>query len=168
LWFPPLVEMLIAGSIVYMAIENILGATTLARRWPMAFAFGLVHGFGFSFALKETLQFSGSHLLTALLAFNLGVELGQLLVLAALVPALYGFFRFAIDERMGTIVLSAFVAHTGWHWLTDRVERVRQFAWPALDPGLIASLMRWAMVVVVVAAAVWLVRARRSARPATP
>ena len=48
----------------------------------IAFGFGLVHGFGFSFALKETLQFAGSHLLTSLLGFNIGVELGQLLVLA--------------------------------------------------------------------------------------
>ena len=47
-WFPPLVETLIAASIVYMAIENIVGVK-LAQRWFIAFAFGLVHGFGFSF-----------------------------------------------------------------------------------------------------------------------
>ena len=52
----------------------------------ITFAFGLVHGFGFSFALRETLQFAGSHLLTSLLSFNVGVELGQLLVLAAAGP----------------------------------------------------------------------------------
>ena len=57
-WFPPLVETLIALSIVYMAIENMLGVTP-KRRWMMTFAFGLVHGFGFSFALRETLQFAG-------------------------------------------------------------------------------------------------------------
>jgi hypothetical protein len=50
------------------------------RRWPIAFGFGLIHGFGFSFALRESMQFSGSHLLTSLLSFNLGVELGQILV----------------------------------------------------------------------------------------
>ena len=54
----------------------------------MAFGFGLIHGFGFSFALRESLQFAGSHLLTSLLAFNVGVELGQLLVLIVLVPVL--------------------------------------------------------------------------------
>ena len=89
LWFPPLIETLIAASILYMALENIAGVTTnVQRRWALAFGFGLVHGFGFSFALRETLQFAGSHLLTSLLAFNLGVELGQLFVLALLVPAL--------------------------------------------------------------------------------
>ena len=88
LWFPPLIETLIAISIVYMALENIVGGSTVQRRWMIAFGFGLVHGFGFSFALRQTLQFAGSHLLTSLLSFNVGVELGQLLVLALLIPVL--------------------------------------------------------------------------------
>jgi hypothetical protein len=123
-WFPPLVEMLIAASIVYMALENIVGVRT-GRRWMVAFAFGLVHGFGFSFALRESLQFAGSHLLTSLLSFNIGVELGQLLVLAIAVPAIELLFRHGIAERMGTIILSAFVAHTGLHWLADRFDGLR-------------------------------------------
>ena len=56
LWFPPLIETLIAISIVYMALENISPACSNAqRRWMIAFGFGLVHGFGFSFALRQTL-----------------------------------------------------------------------------------------------------------------
>ena len=70
-----------------MALENIVGASTVHRRWMITFGFGLVHGFGFSFALRQTLQFAGSHLLTSLLSFNVGVELGQLLVLVLLIPA---------------------------------------------------------------------------------
>src|SRR5262245_15520679 len=85
LWFPPLIETLIAVSILYMALENIVGSNA-GRRWMITFGFGLVHGFGFSFALRQTLQFAGSHLLTSLLSFNLGVELGQLLVLLLLIP----------------------------------------------------------------------------------
>jgi hypothetical protein len=176
LWFPPLIEVLIAASIVYMALENIVvspapggaAGATVARRWPMAFAFGLVHGFGFSFALQETLQFAGSHLLTSLLAFNLGVELGQLLVLAAMIPALHLFFRFGVAERVGTIILSAFVAHTAWHWLTERGERLRQYSWPALDAALLATAMRWAMVGIAVAGAAWLVRAMRATETSSP
>ena len=80
LWFPPLIETLIAISIVYMAFENIVGAK-LQRRWIVTFAFGLIHGFGFSFLLRERLQFAGDHLVTSLLAFNVGVEIGQLVVL---------------------------------------------------------------------------------------
>ncbi len=87
LWFPPLVETLIALSIFYMAVENVVCPNPRAR-WPIAFGFGLVHGFGFSFALQNTLQFAGAHVLTSLLSFNVGIELGQLLVLVLLVPAL--------------------------------------------------------------------------------
>jgi hypothetical protein len=158
LWFPPLVETLIAVSIVYMALENIV-APQLRRRWIITFAFGLVHGFGFSFALRQTLQFAGSHLLTSLLSFNVGVELGQLLVLLVLVPAL-GFLFQRVPERTGTIVLSALVAHTAWHWMIERWDRLRQFRvpWPALDAALLAGALRGLMVVVAAAGVVWLVR----------
>jgi hypothetical protein len=127
LWFPPLIETLIAASIVYMALENIVATTNVHRRWIITFGFGLVHGFGFSFALHETLQFAGSHLVTSLLAFNVGVELGQVLVLLVLVPLLALLFRYALSERIGTIILSALVAHTGWHWMLERWDVLRKF-----------------------------------------
>jgi HupE/UreJ protein len=167
LWFPPLIEALIATSIVYMALENIVGAN-LHRRWLITFAFGLVHGFGFSFALRQTLQFAGSHLLTSLLSFNIGVELGQLLVLAVLIPALDALFRFVVAERMGTIILSAIVAHTGWHWMTDRVRTLSQyqFQMPELTPALMLTVLRALMVVVAVSGAAWLFNVLRSRRRA--
>jgi len=159
LWFPLLIETLIATSIVYMALENIV-SPALTRRWLITFAFGLVHGFGFSFALRESLQFAGSHLLTSLLSFNVGVELGQVLVLALLVPALDLLFRFIVAERMGTIILSALVAHTAWHWMIERGERLMQvpFAWPEPTPAFLASAMRWMMAALAAAAVVWFVR----------
>jgi hypothetical protein len=157
LWFRPLIETLIAASIVYMALENIVGASSAQRRWIMAFAFGLVHGFGFSFALRETMQFAGSHLAASLLSFNIGVELGQILVLALLIPLLQALFRFVVAERMGTIILSAFVAHTGWHWTLDRGGQLRQFAfqWPALNAALLAGAMRWLMLALLLAGLLW-------------
>src|SRR5690606_1069052 len=91
-WFPPLIETLIAASILFMAFENILGAR-LHRRWAIAFGFGLVHGFGFSFVLSQSLQFAGAHLVTSLLAFNVGVELGQVFVLLLAAPLLELLFR---------------------------------------------------------------------------
>jgi hypothetical protein len=127
LWFPPLVEMLIALSIVYMTVENVVCAIPRTR-WPIAFGFGLVHGFGFSFALQNTLQFAGDHVLTSLLAFNVGIELGQLLVLVLLVPALNLLFRF-VPERAGGIVLAVMVGHTAWHWLAERFTALRAFGW---------------------------------------
>jgi HupE / UreJ protein len=157
LWFPPLIEMLIAASIVYMALENIVGGATVHRRWMIAFGFGLVHGFGFSFALRETLQFAGSHLLASLLSFNIGVELGQLLVLVVLIPALDLLFRRVVAERMGTIILSAIVAHTGWHWMTERWDRLAQyrFAWPEITLPMVVTGMRWTAVVLAAAGLVW-------------
>src|SRR5437879_10357518 len=142
-----------------MALENIAGGSSLQHRWMMAFGFGLVHGFGFSFALRQSLQFAGSHLLTSLLSFNLGVEIGQLLVLLLLIPLLDLLFRSAVAERTGTIILSALVAHTGWHWMIDRGERLRQFpfAWPLVTAALLASAMRWLMVMLILAGLVWCV-----------
>src|SRR5204862_650015 len=157
LWFPPLIEVLIALSIVYMALENIIGPR-LERRWIVAFGFGLVHGFAFSFALRESLQFAGSHLLTSLLSFNLGVELGQLLVLLLLIPTLFALFRYVVAERMGTIILSALVAHTGWHWMIERADRLRQFQFqsPSINAAVLAGAMRWLMLTLILAALVWL------------
>ena len=159
LWFPPLIETLIAMSIVYMALENIVGASTVHRRWMITFGFGLVHGFGFSFALRQTLQFAGSHMLTSLLSFNVGVELGQLLVLVLLIPMLEGLFRFVVAERMGTIILSALVAHIGWHWMVDRGEVLTRFhfQWPVIDAAFLASALRWLMALVAIAGVMWLI-----------
>lgn len=159
LWFPPLIETLIATSIVYMALENIVGGATVGRRWAVTFGFGLVHGFGFSFALRETMQFAGSHLLASLLSFNVGVELGQLFVLALMIPALDLLFRYVVAERMGTIILSAIVAHTAWHWMIDRYQVLRQYRieWPGLEAAPVAKALRLLMLIVIAAGLVWVV-----------
>ena len=159
-WFPPLIETLIAASIVYMASENMLGVTP-KRRWLLTFLFGLVHGFGFSFALGETLQFAGGHLLTSLLAFNVGVELGQLLVIAGLVGVLsFLFNRGVLPERAGTILLSAYVAHTAWHWTIDRGIQLSlyraQLGLPVFDQRLLAPAMRWGMLALIIVTLIWL------------
>lgn len=157
LWFPPLVETLIAASILLMALENIVGAK-LQRRWIVAFVFGLVHGFGFSFALSESLQFAGTHLATSLLSFNVGVELGQILVLAIAVPALNLLFRYGVAERMGVILLSALVAHTAWHWTAERAASLTEYEyrWPAFDAGFVASVLRLLMLGLILVGALWM------------
>jgi hypothetical protein len=175
LWFPPLIETLIAMSIVYMALENIVGTSNVHRRWLITFGFGLVHGFGFSFVLRQTMQFAGSHMLTSLLSFNVGVELGQLLVLVLLIPALELLFRYVVAERMGTIILSALVAHTGWHWMIDRGSQLSRFRfqWPVITAALLVTLMHWLMAIVFLAGVLWLVfgvvrqRTTRVAKPAS-
>jgi hypothetical protein len=158
LWFAPLIEALIALSILWMAFENIIGPRHLERRWLFAFGFGLVHGFGFSFFLSESLQFAGSHLASALVAFNVGVELGQLFVIALAIPVLGFLFRTVVAERLGTILLSALVAHTAWHWMTERASALRgyRFQWPAFDLALLANVARGLMLLLILGGAVWL------------
>jgi hypothetical protein len=157
LWFPPLIETLIALSIVYMAFENIVGAR-VERRWLIAFGFGLVHGFGFSFLLRESLQFAGSHVTASLLAFNVGVELGQIFVLLLALPALELLFRRVVAERAGTIILSALVAHTAWHWMTERGATLADYEYrlPVFDFAFWANAARALMLLLIVAGFVWL------------
>jgi hydrogenase/urease accessory protein HupE len=80
---PPPVEATIALSIMLVAGEALHERQTLSKRWPalVAFLFGLVHGLGFAGALQE-IGLPQKHLAVALLTFNVGVELGQLLVVA--------------------------------------------------------------------------------------
>jgi hypothetical protein len=145
-WFPPFIEMAIAVSIVYMALENIVGAS-LRRRWIIAGLFGLVHGFGFADILREQLQFAGSNLLVSLLSFNIGIEIGQLAVLCVFVPALALLFRGAMSGRMGIIVVSAIVAHTAWHWMLDRADVFWRTPWPQLTGSGLMILARWILAV---------------------
>lgn len=155
-WFPPLVETVIAASIVWMAIENALGRTTLRRRWMLTAAFGLVHGFGFAFALGELLQFGGDHLAVSLAAFNIGVELGQLLVVVVLVPALWFAFR-AVGERPATLVLSLIIGHQAWHWMTERGADALLHL-PAVTSEALWTWSVRLVVVVWIAVGLWLFR----------
>ncbi len=167
-WFPPFVETGIALSIVYMAVENIVGAN-LDRRWMIAALFGLVHGFGFSYALKENLQFAGSHLLVSLLAFNVGIEIGQLVILSVMMGALWVLFKNLRRPRVGAIVLSAFVAHTAWHWMMERWQVLWQTQWPVINGAAVMILARWIAVLLLAGGAAQLlaryVQGRRTAIP---
>lgn len=165
LWFAPLVEWLIALSILVLALENLLGIG-LSRRWRIAFAFGLVHGFGFAFALAESLQFAGRHLAVALLSFNLGVELGQLLVLAVALPLLHLVLK-RLPQRPAVLVLSALIAHTAWHWVAERWQVLARFPWPAWEADGIAEGMRWLAAALVLGLVVWLAERRVAGLAAT-
>lgn len=158
LWFPSFIETVTAASIVALAVDNIAGAT-INRRWALAGAFGLAHGFALAFALHPTTQFAGSHLIPSLLSFNLGVEAGLLLALAIAVPAVALLFRVVLPERIGIIVVSALIAHTAWHTMTTRGALLvqYQFTLPDFTAAFFAELMRWVMVLVTAAGLMWLV-----------
>jgi hypothetical protein len=93
-----IVEPVIALSIAYVAFENLYTRKALSRRWGVSFLFGLVHGFGFAGALAEVGLPTGS-VASALIGFNLGVEVGQALVVAIALPLLMGIRKFSWHPR---------------------------------------------------------------------
>lgn len=116
------VEPLIAASIVFVGVENIVRRGEPGWRWALTFALGLVHGFGFAGALREAgLGAGGAALLVPLFSFNLGVELGQVAVAALLLPLLWKLRDLPAFERHGRTALSAAVALAGAYWLVTRL-----------------------------------------------
>ncbi len=116
-----IVEPLIALSIVYVAIENVLTPTLKPWRVYVVFAFGLLHGMGFAGVLTE-LGLPRNEYVTALVAFNVGVELGQLAVIALAFCAVGLWFRQRDWYRRGIVVpASLAIALVGAYWTVERV-----------------------------------------------
>ena len=113
------VEATIALSIMLVAAEAMRTRATLARRWPalVAFLFGLVHGLGFAGALKD-IGLPSNHLVTALLTFNIGVELGQLFAVGLAYGLTRLLSRFAWFNKLRLPALYAIgVIASYWSWL---------------------------------------------------
>jgi tetratricopeptide (TPR) repeat protein len=114
----PFVESLIALSIVVAAINNIYPVME-KRIWTVAFGFGLIHGFGFATVLQE-LGLPKGALALSLLGFNLGVEIGQVALVAVFLPLAFGLRREWIYTRVGLTVGSACIAGIALMWFTER------------------------------------------------
>src|SRR5262249_55280669 len=118
LWFAPLIDTLIAASILYATFRIILAASVPSvappRWWAAAFAFGLVYGFGYAFALRRSLQFAGAHALASILSFNAGIELGHWLVLFSTIGLLGLLVNDVVPEQLGTLVLAALGVPYAW------------------------------------------------------
>jgi HupE / UreJ protein len=112
------VEATIALTIVYVALEN-LWSQDHQHRWALSFAFGLIHGFGFAGVLQE-IGLPKNHELTALLTFNLGVELGQLLIVVCIYPLLRKGENFHWWPR-AVQISSVLVGLAGAYWFVTRV-----------------------------------------------
>jgi hypothetical protein len=114
-----IIEPLIAASIVWVALENLVVKEPGRRRWIWAFGFGLVHGFGFASALGE-LGLQGPAIARALVGFNLGIEIGQLLFVTLFMPALV-----LVQRGRGAQLIpraaSLVVAVVGAYWFVQRV-----------------------------------------------
>ena len=113
-----LVESVIAASVVLAALNNLRG-TIERRRWVLAFVFGLIHGFGFASVLAD-LGLPQGALVLALVGFNVGVELGQLAIVAAFLPlafSLRGTRFYRVGVLTGGSILVALIA--SW-WFIQR------------------------------------------------
>ena len=114
-----IVEPLIAASIVWVAVENLVAPSGIGRRWLIAAGFGLIHGLGFASALTE-LDLSRDALVRALVGFNVGVELGQIAFVVVVMPPLAWASRPGRLPRLPQI-LSVLVAGVGAVWLVLRL-----------------------------------------------
>ncbi len=114
-----IVEPLIAATIIWVALENLVAPAQTRWRWLIAAVFGLVHGLGFASALTE-LGLPREAMVRALVGFNLGVELGQLAFVAVVMPPLIWLAKPGRLARLPQI-LSVLVALMGGVWLVDRV-----------------------------------------------
>lgn len=117
-----LVEPLIAASIVFVGLENLVSRGQEPRgRWALTFAFGLIHGFGFATVLRDLgVGGGGRGLLMPLFAFNLGVEIGQIALAAVVLPVAWRLRRNEKILTRGVPAISAIVAAAGLYWLLER------------------------------------------------
>jgi hypothetical protein len=120
------VESAIALSVVLAALNNIRPLVH-ERRWVIAFGFGLIHGFGFASVLADLGLPQGS-LLLALVAFNLGVEAGQLVVVALFLPIAFALRATALYQRLLLVFGSALIALIAFLWLIQRAFNVALIA----------------------------------------
>lgn len=112
------VESAIAASVVLAALNNLVPVVQ-GRRWVVAFGFGLIHGFGFASVLADLGLPQGATLL-ALVGFNLGVEVGQLAVVAAFLPVAYALRRSWVYERVVLVPGSIVIVMVASVWLVER------------------------------------------------
>jgi hydrogenase/urease accessory protein HupE len=118
---PAIVEPLIALSIVYVGVENILTRRLHSWRILIVFLFGLLHGLGFAGVLTE-IGLPRSDFVTALITFNIGVELGQLTVISVAWVLLAGWLSHHPNyRRLVTVPLSVVISLTGAYWVVTRI-----------------------------------------------
>jgi hydrogenase/urease accessory protein HupE len=123
-----IIEPAIAASIIYVAAENFF-SRDVQNRWRDTFGFGLVHGFGFASALQE-FGIPRNALISALASFNIGVEIGQIAIVAAVVPMLMVFDSLAGSPVRGSrrrdrpaiavYALSTVIVMLGSYWFLER------------------------------------------------
>lgn len=117
-----IVEPLIAASIVYVGAENLLRGDDPKGRWLLTLAFGLIHGFGFASVLKELgVGANGSGIAVPLVSFNLGVEVGQIVIAGLVLPVIWKLRTNPAFVHRWVPAASVLVALLGSYWFVQRV-----------------------------------------------
>jgi hydrogenase/urease accessory protein HupE len=119
-WPSAVVEPLIAVSIIYVGLENVL-RRELKGRWLLTFGFGLIHGFGFASALRELGVGSGAGAALPLVSFNAGVEIGQLVIAIVVLPTISKFRKRPVFTTCFVPACSILVSIAGGVWLVERM-----------------------------------------------
>ncbi|HWZ73139.1 MAG TPA: HupE/UreJ family protein [Casimicrobiaceae bacterium] len=117
-WLAVLSDTVLAAGMVLLAIGN-LAAPSLRRRWFIAAVVGALGGFGLGRLLTDAWQFAGTHTLVAVVSFNVGVALGEVVSLVLAFFALRLLFAAVLGPLLGVIVLSTVAGHASWHGMID-------------------------------------------------
>jgi hypothetical protein len=167
-WLPILSNTVLAAAMVLLAIAN-LAVPTLRRRWFIVALVGALGGFGLGRLLIDAAQFVGTHSLVAVIAFNIGIALGEVVIVAIAFLAIRLLFSRVLGPLLGLIVLSAMIGHAGWHGMMDNGgELARLLAhlplaslWSAL-----ATVALWLVPVLLVGVVAYFVPRRFDGEPA--
>lgn len=124
-WFIPMVELMIAVSIIYVALVAIRKKDGTHTTFFITSLIGLLHGFGFSFLLSDLLGKDSPHLVTSLLSFNIGIEFGQLLIVSLIFVGLISleYFKPAIKNFCSNALAISSMLISGW-WILQRSENL--------------------------------------------
>ena len=144
-WLPPLADVILAATVVLLAIGN-LAAPSLRWRWFIAAVIGALGGFGLGHLLADIGQFAGTHTFVSVVSFNLGVVLAELASLAVVFLLVRLFFASVLGPIVGLVVISAVLGHIAWHWMLDGMhEFEHQLGHAAASGGLSSALLRVAL-----------------------
>ena len=118
---PKVIEPLIAASIVFVGIQNLLGRG-IDKRWLLTFGFGLIHGCGFASALRDLgIGADGGSFAVPLISFNLGVEFGQMAIAAVVLPCIWKYRSSPVFVQRFVPVASGMIVIAGGYWFLARM-----------------------------------------------
>lgn len=141
-WAEPCWGVLVAAVVVYIAFEAIVGQANSKTQLIASLVGGFVFGTGYWFAFRPQMQFGGEHKFVSVIAFASGIQVTQVLFLAAAVAAIALLWRMVRYPSVFAIIAAAFVLRISWHAMLDRarVLKASTVAWPIITPTVIMSV----------------------------